>query len=341
MSSSQPVRILRLNAEAAKVRIDELAAILLDCVSGGASVSFMDTMDRREAKAFWRKVIKGVEAGGRILIGAEQAGRLVGTVQAVASGIPNQPHRSDLSKMLVHREARGQGVGALLLKAAEDASRDAGMWLMVLDTVVESSGDRLYARGGWKPVGIVPNFALWPDGRLCATRYYFKDLRPSRGISVREETPDQYPVLAMLEAGNAEMAKLYPAESNHMIDLAELQQANVSFFVARRSQNMPAGYNPIDADIVAIGALRNNGDGSGELKRFFTDPHLRGQGVGSSLLKAVETKARASGITKLQLETGFLSASALALYRANGFIPTEAFAPYKPDPWSVFMVKEI
>jgi GNAT superfamily N-acetyltransferase len=334
-------KIIRLDAAAAKARIAELTDILLDCVHGGASVSFMDTINKTEANAFWRRIIKGVETGSRILLGAELRGRLVGTVQAVASGIPNQPHRSDLSKMLVHRSARGNGIGAMLLKAAEDASREAGMWLMVLDTVVESAGDRLYARGGWKPVGIIPNFALWPDGRLCATRYFFKDLRADRGITVKEETPDQYPVIAMLEAGNAEMAALYPADSNHMINLAELQQPNVSFFVARRAQTLPVSYAPVADDVVGIGALRNNHDGTGELKRFFTDPHLRGQGIGSLLIKSVEQKAKQQGIKQLLLETGISSAGALALYRANGFTPRNAFPPYKSDPWSVFMEKMI
>jgi GNAT superfamily N-acetyltransferase len=203
--------IIRLDTAAAKARLAELTAILLDCVRGGASVSFMEGMTKAEADAFWRRVIKGVATGGRILLAAEHNGRLVGTVQAVASGIPNQPHRADLSKMLVHRSARGHGVGAQLLKAAEDASRQAGWWLMVLDTVVDSSGDRLYARAGWKPVGVVPNFALWPDGRLCATRYFFKDLRAERGIQVTEDDPAQGPVIDLMEAGNREMAALYPA----------------------------------------------------------------------------------------------------------------------------------
>ena len=169
--------IRRLEASEAKTCIAELADIVLDCVAGGASVSFMADMTRSEALAFWDKVIEGVENGARILLVAEQAGQLIGTVQVVASGIPNQPHRSDLSKMLVHRQGRGKGIGAALLKAAEYESRDAGWWLMVLDTVTESDGERLYRRGGWTPVGVIPNYALWPDGTLCPTTYFYKDLR--------------------------------------------------------------------------------------------------------------------------------------------------------------------
>lgn len=327
--------ILILDAASAAARIGELSAVLLDCVAGGASVSFMAGMSKAEANAFWRRVIKGVASGGRILLAAEVDGRLAGTVQAVASGIPNQPHRADLSKMLVARAARGRGVGAALLKAAEEASLAAGWWLMVLDTVVDSAGDRLYARAGWKPAGVVPDFALWPDGRLCATRYHFKDLRAVKPLRVIEETPAQGAVIDLLEAGNREMAALYPAESNHMIDVASLQRPEVSFFVCRRHQ---PGFAD---DVAGIGALVAKADGTGELKRFFTNPHLRGSGVGTVLVKAVEAKARALGLSALRLETGILSAGALALYRARGFTPCEAFAPYTPDPWSVFMEKRL
>ena len=169
--------VRRLEACEVKTRIAELANILLDCVAGGASVSFIADMTRDEALAFWGKVIEGVESGARILLVAEQAGQLIGTVQVVVSGIPNQPHRSDLSKMLVHRQGRGKGIGAALLSAAEQQSLAAGWWLMVLDTVSGSEGERLYRRGGWTPVGVIPNYALWPDGTLCPTTYFYKDLR--------------------------------------------------------------------------------------------------------------------------------------------------------------------
>jgi GNAT superfamily N-acetyltransferase len=170
-----------LSPEEASAGVPELASVLLDCVDGGASVSFMAGTTRAEAEDFWRKVAAGVADGSRILIVAEDAGRIIGTTQAVAAGVPNQPHRADLAKMLVQRDARGRGIGAALLAEAERLSLAAGWWLMVLDTVAGSAGDRLYARLGWNPVGIIPDFALWPDGRLCATKYYYKDLRPREG----------------------------------------------------------------------------------------------------------------------------------------------------------------
>jgi GNAT superfamily N-acetyltransferase len=173
--------VRRLSPTEAETACEALAEILLDCVAGGASVSFMADMTGDDARAFWRKVAAGVRSGERILLVAEAQGRCLGTVQVVAAGVPNQPHRADVAKMLVRREARGRGVGAALLHAAEEEARAAGWWLLVLDTVVDSAGDRLYTRGGWTAVGIIPDFALWPDGRLCATRYFYKDLRAGRG----------------------------------------------------------------------------------------------------------------------------------------------------------------
>jgi GNAT superfamily N-acetyltransferase len=169
--------IRTLAAGEAQRRIAELSDILLDCVAGGASVSFMSDMTRDEADAFWRKAAEGVAAGERVLVVAEQAGRLVGTVQAVAAGVPNQPHRGDIAKMLVHRAARGAGIGAAMLARAEAEALARGWWLLVLDTVTDSAGWRLYQRSGWTRVGDIPNFALWPDGRLCPTTYFYKDLR--------------------------------------------------------------------------------------------------------------------------------------------------------------------
>jgi GNAT superfamily N-acetyltransferase len=319
-----------LDAEEANARISELADILLDCVAGGASVSFMADMTRDEALAFWRTVIGGVADGGRILLVAENAGRLLGTVQVVASGIPNQPHRADLAKMLVHRDGRGQGMGAALLREAEAQSLKFGWWLMVLDTVVDSVADHLYRRGGWKPVGIVPNYALWPDGALCSTRYFYKDLRASAKVTVTRESADQPEVLALLEASYRYSGALYPAESNHMLDVSALLEPQVALFVARQN-----------GEAVGCGAIVNYGNGTGELKSFIVSEGVRSGGVGSLLIAATEAHALTTGIKLLRLETGVYSAPAIALYRKNGFVPCPAFAPYQPDPYSVFMEKQI
>jgi GNAT superfamily N-acetyltransferase len=156
--------------------LDALSEVLIDCVDGGASVSFMHPLTRERARAFWRKVAAGVAAGERALIVAEDASGICGTVQLVLDQPENQPHRADLAKMLVHRRARRQGLGAALLREAEATARACGKTLLVLDTVTDSAGARLYERLGWQRVGEIPEYALWPMGGFCATTVYYRDL---------------------------------------------------------------------------------------------------------------------------------------------------------------------
>jgi ribosomal protein S18 acetylase RimI-like enzyme len=156
-------------------QIDELATVLIDCVEGGASVSFMHPLSRERALAFWRRVAQGVAAGERALIVAEDARGLCGTVQLVLDQPENQPHRAELSKMLVHRRARRRGLGALLMRAAEAAARDCGKTLLVLDTANDEA-ERLYERLGWTRVGMIPDYALLPQGGLCGTTVYYRNL---------------------------------------------------------------------------------------------------------------------------------------------------------------------
>ncbi|HYA18289.1 MAG TPA: GNAT family N-acetyltransferase [Bryobacteraceae bacterium] len=148
--------------------------MLFDCVEGGASVSFVWPFSREDAEAFFRKCIDGVEAGERILLAAIEDGRVVGTVQIVTALPPNQPHRADVAKLLVDRRARGAGVGAKLMEEVERQARAAGKTLLVLDTVTGEAGERLYTRQGWTRVGVIPNYALFPDGRYCDTTVFWK-----------------------------------------------------------------------------------------------------------------------------------------------------------------------
>jgi GNAT superfamily N-acetyltransferase len=154
---------------------DGLCEVLIDCVDGGASVSFMSPMTRAKAEAYWRSVGESLSRGERALLVAEDGHGVVGTAQAVWATPENQPHRADVSKMLVHRRARRLGVGAAVLAAAEAAARDAGRTLLVLDTA-SAEAERLYERGGWQRVGEVPRYALLPDGPFCRTVIFYKDL---------------------------------------------------------------------------------------------------------------------------------------------------------------------
>ena len=158
--------------------IQGLSDVLIDCVDGGASVSFMLPMSRAKAEAYWRGISASLSRGERLVLAAEDVGgTIVGTVQVIFAEPENQPHRADLAKMLVHRSARRRGIGAALLAAAERSAFEAGKTLLVLDT---ASGDaeRLYARQGWQRCGRIPDYALWPDGKPCATTIFFKLLRP-------------------------------------------------------------------------------------------------------------------------------------------------------------------
>jgi GNAT superfamily N-acetyltransferase len=156
-------------------QLHELALLLIDCVEGGASVSFMHPLPHAKALAFWRGVADGVARGERALLVAEDAHGIVGSVQLVLAQPENQPHRADLSKMLVHRRARRRGIGAALLRAAERVAEESGKTVLVLDT---ASGDaeRLYARQGWVPCGTVPDYALLPQGGFCATTFFYRKL---------------------------------------------------------------------------------------------------------------------------------------------------------------------
>jgi GNAT superfamily N-acetyltransferase len=173
MSAPWSVRLLRTLDER---QIEELARVLIDCVEGGASVSFMHPLTHERAVAFWRRVANDVAAGKRVLLVAEDAEGICGTVQLGLDLPENQPHRADLSKMLVHRRARRRGLGAALLRAAESTARELGKTLLVLDAVTDGDAARLYERMGWARVGIIPRYALMPGGKPCDTTVYYRDL---------------------------------------------------------------------------------------------------------------------------------------------------------------------
>ncbi len=177
MSNPSSVTIHRATPEQARAAVDQLAHVLMDCVQGGASVSFLWPLPLHKAQAFWRGVAESVARGERLLLLArDRDGAVVGTVQLVLDMPDNQAHRADVAKMLVHRRARRQGVAAQLMAAVEDAARTERRSVLVLDTVTGGDAERLYARQGWQVVGSVPNYALMPDGALCATTYFHKQL---------------------------------------------------------------------------------------------------------------------------------------------------------------------
>ena len=170
------MNVRSLSGDEAHNHVPALADILIDCVEGGASVSFMSPLSRAKAEAFWRDVAAGVAIGDRRLLVAFDGASIVGTVQLVLRQPENQLHRADIAKMLVATHARRQGIGAQLMRAAEAEAIGAGKTLLVLDTVTASNAARLYENLGWIRVGEIPGYALWPDGRPCPTTYYYKQL---------------------------------------------------------------------------------------------------------------------------------------------------------------------
>ena len=166
--------IVELNAAEAKAAVGELARVLADCVDGGASVSFMPPFGQREAEAFFSGVADQIADGSTILLAAKIDGRIEGTVQLGLDTPPNQPHRGDVKKLLVHRGARKAGLASALMQEIENAARKRGRWLLVLDTVKGGAGERVYTRLGWQRTGVIPDYALFPDGSLCDTVVFWK-----------------------------------------------------------------------------------------------------------------------------------------------------------------------
>ncbi len=176
MVAVDPIEIRRLDGAESHAQLDKLAAVLADCVAGGASVSYMAPFSHEQALAAFEAVAAEVEQGRRLLLAAFADGELVGTVQVILALPPNQPHRGEIAKLLVHRSARRRGIAQLLMEHAESEARAEGKTLLVLDTVTGDAAERLYARLGWTRVGVIPNYALYPDGTPCDTTIFWKAL---------------------------------------------------------------------------------------------------------------------------------------------------------------------
>lgn len=159
--------------------IRDLALLLLDATDSGASIGFLDLLTPESAQAWWRESI--ARAGERaIFLAARDADGIIGTVQLRPAPMPNQPHRADIAKLLVHRRARGHGLGRTLMQEIERHAQSAGFTLLVLDTKRGDAAESLYRNAGWTEVGVIPGYALNPDGTMCDTVVFYKEL--SRGV---------------------------------------------------------------------------------------------------------------------------------------------------------------
>lgn len=169
--------VLLLTPEQARPRLPALADLLIDAVEGGASVNFVWPMTQAKAETWWEAALASHARGERLIFTAEADGRVDGTVQLILAPQENQAFRADLAKMLVRGRARRQGLGAALLRAAEDEARRIGRTLLTLDTEAGSDGERLYSRLGWTRFGAVPGYAATADNRSrAAASFFYKTL---------------------------------------------------------------------------------------------------------------------------------------------------------------------
>lgn len=173
---AEQIEIRRLREGELQQQLDSLAGVLADCVAGGASVSYLAPFSHDEARTAFAGMVAEAEHGRRLILGAFADDRLVGTVQVILALPPNQPHRAEIAKLLVSSSARKRGIAQLLMAAAESEARAEGKTLLVLDAVTGGDAARLYARLGWTTVGVIPNYALYPDGRPCDTTVFWKAL---------------------------------------------------------------------------------------------------------------------------------------------------------------------
>ena len=174
--AAERIEIRRLQPAEIRAELDRLAAVLLDCVEGGASVSYMAPFTHEQAREAFDGFAAEVEGGRRLLLAAFEGTDLVGTVQVILAVPPNQPHRAEIAKLLVRRSARRRGVARRLMERAEKEAQTEGKTLLVLDTVTGDGGERLYETMGWTRVGVIPGYALYPDGRPCDTTVFWKSV---------------------------------------------------------------------------------------------------------------------------------------------------------------------
>jgi GNAT superfamily N-acetyltransferase len=173
--------IRRIEGVEVRRRIEEFSSILVDCVEGGAGVSFMLPFGLADAAVFWQSVAGDCDAGKRILIAALMESVAVGTVQILPVQIPNQLHRAEVAKLLVHRRARRRGIARALMTRVETEARVVRRSLLTFDTTTGDAAEQLYLSLGYVRAGIIPHYAHRPEGGLVATSVFYK-LIGSEGV---------------------------------------------------------------------------------------------------------------------------------------------------------------
>ena len=168
-------RIERLMPPVGDSDLRSLARLLVDAVESGAAVSFLESLTLERAEDWWRRVLSEARSGAILLVARDLEG-IAGTVQLHPAWAPNQPHRAEIAKLLVHRRSRRAGLGTRLMQAIEDAARGAGFGLLTLDAKRGGAAEQLYLRNGWTLAGTIPRYALDPDGTPHDAVIFYKEL---------------------------------------------------------------------------------------------------------------------------------------------------------------------
>jgi len=177
---SETAVIERLALPADERDVRELAQLLVDAVDAGAAVSFLAPLSLERAEAWWRAAL--ASSPPPLVLVARQGREIVGTVQLRPAWAPNQPHRGDVAKLIVHRKCRRSGLGERLMRALDELAAGAGLTLLTLDAKAGGDGERLYRRRGWTCAGTIPDYALDTDGKtLHATVVFWKRASASAG----------------------------------------------------------------------------------------------------------------------------------------------------------------
>lgn len=316
------ISIETLDAAAAARHAPALAEVLVDCVVNGASVSFMNPYGQADGEAFFRRVADSVAAGDTVLVAAFLGERIIGTAQLGLDMPPNQPHRAEVKKMLVHSDGRRQGIAGSMLRRVEEEALKRGRTLLILDTGSEEAR-RVYERGGWSRFGFVPDFALLPDGGFCDTTFYLKDLSPPRGtpvsaVTVRDAAEADLP--AIVDIVNDAIANTTAVWSDEPVDVANRR----AWLAERREAGNPVLVAVDGGEVVGFGSYLQFRAWSGYRNAvehsIYVRSDRRGSGVGSALVEALIAHARADG---KQVVIGGIEGKNLAslrLHRRAGFI---------------------
>lgn len=316
------IRIEILDAAAAARHVPGLAAVLADCVARGASVSFMKPYGQAEAEAYFRRVAAQVAAGEVVLVAAFLDDRVLGTAQLGLDMPPNQPHRAEVRKMLVHSDGRRQGLAASMLRRLEAEAQARGRTLLVLDTASEVAR-RVYERGGWSRCGHIPDFAHWPDGGLCDTTFYMKDLtshapRPAPLMTVRDAGEDDLPaILAITNEAIETTTALWTDEPVTLENRRDWWQERI------------AAGNPVlvaeeNGEVAGFGSYLQfrawDGYRHAVEHSVYVRADRRRSGVGSVLVDALIAHARAAGKQVIIGGIEGQNHASLKLHRRAGFI---------------------